>query len=143
MLAGRKRIRGRSRENSRAEPRRGEEMVMFKVSAFVICLLVSSAFCQTASKYQVATIMDVKTHQAAGSSDSAAVSYDVSLKVGDTIYLVLYTPPLGMNTVKYAAGRELLVLVGKKTITYNDMLGQSTDVPIVGQKPAPEAKRPR
>jgi len=41
---------------------------MFKVSAFVICLLVSSAFCQTASKYQVATIMDVKTHQAAGSS---------------------------------------------------------------------------
>ncbi len=114
---------------------------MFRVSAFAVCLLVSSAFCQTASKYQVATIMEVKTHQAAGSSDSDAVNYDVSLKVGDTIYLVLYTPPLGMNTVKYEAGRELLVLVGKKTITDNDMLGQSTDVPIVSQKPASDAEK--
>jgi hypothetical protein len=43
--------------------------------------------------------------------------------------------------VKYAAGRELLVLVGKKTITYNDMLGQSTDVPIVSQKPASDAEK--
>ena len=114
---------------------------MFRARVIFICLLVSSAFCQSTSKYQVATITDVKTHQNAANSDPNVVSYDVSLRVGDTSYLVLYTPPLGVNTVKYSAGRELLVLVGKKTITYNDLLGQSLDVPIISQKPVSDGKR--
>jgi hypothetical protein len=63
----------------------------------------------------------------------------VSVKVGDTIYEVLYTLPLGEETVKYAAGRDLLVLVGKSTITYNDILGRSFAVPIESQKPAAKA----
>ena len=75
-----------------------------------------SAFSQSASKYEVATITDVRTHQDSGSD---FVRYDLSVKVGDTIYVVLYTQPLGMNTVKYVAGREVLVLVGNKAITYN------------------------
>ena len=108
------------------------------ISVICICLGTFPAFSQAVSKYQVATITDVKTHQASGSD---VVSYDVSLKVADTTYVVLYKPPLGMNTVKYAAGRELLVLVGKKTITYNDILGQSHEVPIVSQTPA--AKQPK
>src|SRR5271168_3439740 len=115
--------------------------MMLKLRVVLISLLVSAAVGQSASKYQVATITDVKTHQTSGDSSPDVVRYDVSLKVGDTVYLLLYTPPLGMNTVKYAAGRELLVLVGKKTITYNDMLGQSTDVPIVSQKPASDAEK--
>lgn len=44
--------------------------------------------------------------------------------------MVLYAPPMGMNTVKYVAARDLLVLVGNGTLTYNDILGQSYDVPI-------------
>jgi hypothetical protein len=103
-----------------------------------ICLWTFPAFSQSPPKYEVALITDVKTHQDSG---SAIVSYDVSVKVGDTIYVVLYTPPLGMNTVKYAAGRELLVLVGKKAITYNDILGQSQEVPILSQRSA--AKQPK
>lgn len=95
----------------------------------------------SASKYQVATITDVKTHQAAGDGASDVISYDVSLKVADTIYVTLYTPPSGENTVKYAAGRELLVLVGEKTIRYNDILGQSFEVPIVSREPATNAKK--
>jgi hypothetical protein len=97
------------------------------------------AFCQSTSKYQVGTITEVKVHQAAGASDAA--SYDVSVKVGDTIYVVLYTPALGEGTVKYAAGRDLLVLVGKNTITYNDILGRSFAVPIESQKPAANLKQ--
>jgi hypothetical protein len=103
---------------------------------FCISLTVFSAFGQSTSKYQVGTITQVKIHQAAGSDASDAVSYDVSVKVGDTIYVVLYTPPLGEETVKYAAGRDLLVLVGKRTIRYNDILGQSFEVPIESQRPA-------
>jgi hypothetical protein len=107
----------------------------------VCCILLTTfpVVCQATSKYQVGTITEVKTHLTDASGDFDAVSYDVSVKVGDTIYVVLYTPPLGEETVKYSAGRDLLVLVGKRTIRYNDILGQSFEVPIESQRPA--AKR--
>ena len=68
---------------------------------------------------------------------------DVSLEIGDTIYVVLYTPQLGIGTVKYAKGRNLLVVVGEKTISYNDLLGQSFEVPIISRKPATDTAQPR
>jgi hypothetical protein len=111
------------------------------VGLFLIFLTMLPAFGQSTSKYQVGTITEVKAHRAAGSSASDAASYDVSVKVGATIYVVLYTPPLGEETVKYSAGRDLLVLVGKRTIRYNDILGQSFEVPIESQKPAAKPKQ--
>ncbi len=105
-----------------------------------LCLLTLAAFAQSTSKYQVAIITEVKPRQAAGDGASDPASYDVSVEVGDTIYVVLYTQPLGEIPAKYATGRELLVLVGKKTITYNDMLGRSLQVPIESQRPAAEHK---
>jgi hypothetical protein len=110
------------------------------IGVIALCLLSFPALCQSTSKYQVATIMEVKAHEAAGDSASDRTSYDVSAKVGDTIYVVLYTAPLGELPPKYAAGRDLLVLVGKNTITYNDMLGRSLQVPIQSQRPAAEPK---
>jgi hypothetical protein len=106
------------------------------VGLFLIFLTTFAAFGQSTSKYQVGTITEVKAHQATGGGASDAAAYDVSVKVGTTIYVVLYTPPLGEDTVKYAAGRDLLVLVGKNTITYNDIVGRSFAVPIESQKPA-------
>jgi hypothetical protein len=87
----------------------------------------------------VAIITEVKPRQAAGDASDPA-SYDVSVKVGDTIYVVLYTQPMGEIPATYERGRELLVLIGKKTITYNDMLGRSLQVPIQSQRPAAEPK---
>ena len=107
---------------------------------FCIFLTMFSAFGQSTSKYQVGTITEVKIHLLDAGSDFDAVSYDVSVRVGDTIYVVLYTPPLGEQTVKYSAGRDLLVLVGKRTIRYNDLLGQSFEVPIESQKSAAKPK---
>jgi len=106
-----------------------------------LCLLALTALGQSTSKYQVAIITEVKPRQATGDGTSDPTSYDVSVKVGDTIYVVLYTPPLGELPPKYARGRELLVLVGKNTITYNDMLGRSLQVPIESQRPATEPKQ--
>jgi len=105
-----------------------------------VCLMAVPAFCQSRPEYQVATIVEVKSHQAAGDASADAVSYDVAVKVGDTIYAVLYTAALGENTVKYASGRELLVLVGKNTISYNDLLGRTFAVPIKSQRPATGSK---
>lgn len=105
-----------------------------------LCLLALPALCQSTSKYQLAIITEVKPRDAAGSSTSDPPRYDVSVKVGTTIYVVLYTQPLGELPPKYATGHELLVLVGKDTITYNDMLGRSLQVPIESQRPASESK---
>jgi uncharacterized phage infection (PIP) family protein YhgE len=83
------------------------------------------------SQYQVGTIMSVREHTAAADADSSVTTYDISVRVGNTVYVVLYTPPLGDDTVRYVAGLDLLVLAGEKTITYNDMLGNSLQVPII------------
>ena len=110
------------------------------IGVIALCLLSFPALSQSTSKYQVAIITEVKAREVAGDSASDTTSYDVSVKVGNTIYLVLYTPPLGELPPKYATGRELLVLVGKNTITYNDMLGRSLQVTIESQRPATEHK---
>jgi hypothetical protein len=110
------------------------------IGVIALCLLTFSALCQSASKWQIATITEVKPHPVAGEDTSDPITYDVSVKVGDTIYVVRYTTPLGELAPKYAAGREMLVLVGKKTITYNDMLGRSLQVPIESQRPATQHK---
>ncbi len=111
------------------------------VGLFLIFLTMAPVFGQSTSKYQVGTITEVKAHQTAGSGAPDVATYDVSVKAGDTIYMVLYTPPLGEIMVKYAAGCDLLVLVGKNKITYNDILGQSYDVPIESQQPAAKPKQ--
>jgi len=104
------------------------------------CLLALAALGQSTSNYQVAMITEVKPRQATGDGTSDPTSYDVYVKVGKTVYVVLYTQPLGEIPAKYETGRELLVLVGKNTITYNDMLGRSLQVPIESQRPATEHK---
>ena len=113
------------------------------VTIFLVCLTTLQTFGQSTSKWVVGTITDVRIHQTPNPDDFGTVSYDVSVKVGNTVYVVLYTPPLGEETVKYAGGRDLLVLVGKSTIRYNDMLGQSHDVPIESQRPTTKPTSPR
>jgi len=108
--------------------------VLRAFAVLCICLSAFSAYSQTpTSKYQVATIMAVKLHKAAAATDDSVTPYDVSVRVANVVYVVLYTPPPGVSTVQYAAGRQVLVLVGDKAITYNDILGNSIEVPILSR----------
>lgn len=111
------------------------------IGAIALCVLTFPALCQTTSKWQIADITEVRPHPAAGEDPSDPITYDVSVKVGSTIYVVRYTTPAGEIAPKYATGHELLVLVGKNTITYNDMLGRSLQVPIESQRPVAEPKQ--
>ena len=65
--------------------------------------------------------------------------YDVSVRVGDTLYTVLYRPPNGARGVEYRAGMDLLVAVGKDTITFNRR-DTPIEVPILRRESLP--KRP-
>ena len=79
-------------------------------------------------------VIAVTPHVSSANTDSSNPSYEVSVKVGNTVYVVLYTPPLGMGTAKYVAGRQVLVLVREKTIVYNDISGNPIEVPIISRK---------
>lgn len=106
--------------------------------AILLCAVILSAHGQTASsKFQPGTITAVVAHQNAPGESSDVARYDVSVKVGDTVYKVLYTPPNGANAVKYSAGIELLVLVGSDTLTFNSKLSGTTVVPILSRQALP------
>ena len=105
-----------------------------------VCLTTIPVFSQSPSKYEPATITDTKPHEPGREGGSDGAIYDVSLRVGGTTYVVLYTDRLGTSTVKYAAGRSVLVLIGKNTITYNDILGRSVEMPVVSKTPSTDAK---
>ncbi len=69
--------------------------------------------------------MAAKAHPPLAEEENApSVRYDVTLKVGNTEYVVLFVPPDGTlrDIVQYRLGMDGLVLVGADTIKYNDML---------------------
>jgi len=105
-----------------------------------ICLTTIPVLSESPLKYELATIVDTKPHKPAKDGASDSLAYDVSLRVGDTTYVVLYTDRSATSTVKYAAGRSVLVLIGKNTITYNDILGRSVEMPVVSKTPSTDAK---
>lgn len=115
-------------------------MLKFFVVIFAFSPLIVS-FSQTSqsARYQPGTILGVSRHLA-GASESDTVVYDVSVKVGSTIYTVLYAPPAGANRVEYSAGSDLLVFVGTDTLTFNSKLSGETEVPILRRESiSPEA----
>jgi len=67
--------------------------------------------------------------------DSYVRKYDVSVKVGKTMYVVLYVPPDGTDTITHRAGIDLLVSVGQKTMAFNNLLGHKIEAPILRRKP--------
>ena len=89
----------------------------------------------TSSRYQPAIITHVQPHQSGDAPAPGEAVYEVSVKVNGITYVVLTKSPLGGSTILYAVGRELLVMVGDKTITWNDILGRSHDAPIVSTSP--------
>ena len=97
----------------------------------LLCSATVLAVGQSSPKYQAATITAVKQHESTVESSA----YEVSLKVKNTVYVVLYTPPDGTDTITHRAGIDLLVSVKPKTIAFNNLLGRKMEVPILSRKP--------
>ena len=83
-------------------------------------------------RWQVGTITAVQPYEGSPSEPSAT-SYKVSVRVGNIVYAVVHTPRPGTDIGQYATGRSLPVLIGEGTITYNDILGNSYEVPILSR----------
>ena len=76
--------------------------------------------------------MAVTAHQSSeGDAQAGPARYDVKVKIANTVYVVLYTPPNGANGVEYAPGTDMLFLVGADRLTFNSKLSGTTSVPIL------------
>lgn len=101
----------------------------------LVCVTALFAVAETSSSsYEPGTIMVVKAHQSPGQTSTDITQYDVSVRIGNTTYVVPFTPPNGSNTVKYAVGQDLLVLVGSDTLTFNAGAAGKTEVPILSRE---------
>ena len=106
----------------------------------LLCLSAVLGFSESA-KYEVATITKVKPHQAVVDNSTEPTSYEVSLQVENTTFVVLYTPVPTTDTVKYATGHDVLISVGDKTIRYSDLLGRSIELPILSRQTATAVRK--
>ncbi len=84
--------------------------------------------------------MAAKVHQPI--EDPRAVRYDVTVHVADMEYVVLYTPPEGIDVVEYKLGHRGLVLVGADTIKWHDILGRPHEAPILSRRTIPPKIQP-
>jgi hypothetical protein len=100
----------------------------------------SSSRRDSPSKYQAAQIVAAKVHQPM--QDSRVVRYDVTVQVADTEYVVLYTPPEGIDVVEYKLGQDGLVLVAADNIKWYDMLGRPHEAPILRRRTIPPKTQP-
>ena len=104
----------------------------------LMCGAVLFASGQTSSpEYQPGTITAVAPHPSARQQESEVTQYDVSVKVGNTTYLVLFTPSNHSNAVKHWVGSDLRVLVGRSTLTLNSGVSGETEAPILGRETLP------
>jgi len=75
--------------------------------------------------------MAVSRHESPSGEKDEIAKYDVSVKVRNTMYVVLYEPPNGANFVEYSAGLDLLVAVDDKTLSFPSKLTGTTQVLIL------------
>lgn len=97
--------------------------------------IATASFCQTSSpKPQHATISAVAVHKNA--PDDNVLKYDVTLKIGNSIYTVLFMPPSGSKGVEYAVGQNVVALVGPETITVT-RFGHTSESQILSREDVP------
>lgn len=93
-----------------------------------------------ASKWQPATVLEVRKHQGALPANivakTSAEYFDIRIRAKSSSeeYLLLYTPPPGRYGFQFLTpGRDALVLIEKTTVTVNDVMGRPVKIPIVSQ----------
>jgi len=113
--------------------------VLKHLSVILISIFVLASVGQASSaKYQPGTITAVTSHQnAPGEPGDNATRYDVSVKIRNVVYVVLYTPQGGDNSVEYYPGLELLFLVKSHSLSFNSKTAGTIQVPIIRREILP------
>jgi hypothetical protein len=115
-------------------------MVLALSGVVMSVLLVTQSAAQAKPSYQTGTIMQVKEHPSSSNDDNAPKKYDISVRVGNTLYVVAYEPPPGNDVVEYKSGISGPVLIEGDTMKFSDLLGNTKTLPIVSRKQLPPKK---
>ena len=86
--------------------------------------------------WQVGTILEVKALQAASGSGNTRKQYDVSIKVGKKVYVVLYVPEATQPDPEFYVGMARTVLIDGSTMKFNDIKGRTHSMRILSSKDA-------
>jgi hypothetical protein len=116
--------------------KRGAATVWFAL-IILLCFAVGKSMGEDKKVYQAGTIVDIKAHQPAPGTDAEKKEFDLSIKVGNKIYVVLYSPPGGQNFAEYGVGMDRTVFVEGDTVKLNDLLGRTRTLPVLSVKDAP------
>ena len=109
--------------------------LLLRILIILLPAVVLAQSSSTSLTYQPATIIAVNPHPSGGNSNPVDALYEVSVKVNQTLYVVVTTSPSPSGIIRYAVGREVLVRVDEETITWNDIMGESHEVPIISRSP--------
>jgi len=109
---------------------------------YLLCIIVFTAFlspCETTSStdYERGTIVAVQRHQNTSPESTRATQYEISIQIRNVVYVALYTPPPGANSVEYAAGIDVLVLVRDDSLKVPSKLSGTLELPILSRKVLP------
>ena len=110
------------------------------VAVLIFTMAITSSGQSSSPKYEAGTVMAVQPHKADVNEPQSDRRYDISVQVGNTLYIVLYTQPPGTISPEYRRGLSTPVLVKGDTLTFNDSLGRSRELPILSRKAVPEAR---
>ena len=84
------------------------------------------------------TITAVTAHKNdPGDAREDVAGYDVSVKIGNVLYVVRYTTLNGANSVEYSPGIEMLFSVGNDKLTFNSKLSGTTQATILRREVLP------
>lgn len=106
----------------------------------VLCLRPLTLLAQKQT-WQAGTILEVKPHPGESGSDNAGKQYDVSIKVGKKVYVVLYVDEGDQPDPKLYIGATRTVLIDGNTLKFNDVGGRVHSARILSSKDAaPDSK---
>ncbi len=106
----------------------------------MIFIAMIALVCAAADDWTVGTVISVEKHAADENDNNAPEQYDITVRVADTDYIVLYSTPQGLHGVEYTPGRDAPVLVGETTLTFRDKVGKTKELPIMSKKAVSKPK---
>jgi hypothetical protein len=106
------------------------------VMVMVMCFAVLRSSAQDNKPWMAGTIVEVKTHQPAPEKEVGGKQYDISVKVGKMIYVILYTEENDRAEPEYFVGMARTVMIEGDTLNFNDMLGNVHPMHILSRKEA-------
>ena len=102
----------------------------------VLCMMATKSFGEK-KEWQAGTIVDVKAHGSGTQENQRLKKYDVSIKVGKKIYVVLYAPEKQLPEPDLYVGMARTVLIDGEVLKFNDIQGRTHPMRILSSKDSP------